>query len=164
MANDPRAAEAALRPAVESLQRMGEQGMMSTAVAMLARPSTGRAATTRRCSRRSPAKSATAADDVASQMAWRGVRAKILARRGDHREAERLAREGVAFGDETDLLNMSGDAHMDLAVVLAAPARSDEATEELGPSVDLYERKATWSRRAAEDDARRAERNAGVRS
>ena len=38
---------------------------------------------------------------VASMM-WRGARAKVLARRGEAEEAERLAREGVAIIDNRD--------------------------------------------------------------
>ncbi len=60
---------------------------------------------------RAASEAATAADDLASQMDWRGVRAKILALRGEHRRAEALARTAVAFAEETDLLNMAGDAH-----------------------------------------------------
>lgn len=139
--DDASAAEAALRPAVESLQRMGEQGMMSTAVAMLGEALYRQGRDDEAMLATIASESATAEDDVASQMAWRGVRAKILARRGDYREAERLARKGAAFADETDLLNMSGDAHLDLAVVLAATGRTEEATEELGRALGLYERK-----------------------
>src|SRR3990172_5263102 len=41
----------------------------------------------------------TAPDDLASQMAWRGVRAKVLAAPGDLREAESLGRSAVGFAD-----------------------------------------------------------------
>ncbi len=61
-----------------------------------------------------------ASDDAITQMLWRQVRAKVLARRGEHAEAERLAREAVAIGDETDMLDAQGDAYADLAEVLAA--------------------------------------------
>jgi hypothetical protein len=46
------------------------------------------------------------------------VRAKVLARRGEHAEADRLAREAVALSDETDQLDTQGDAYADLAEVL----------------------------------------------
>ena len=39
-------------------------------------------------------------DDILNEMLWRQVRAKVLARRGEHAEAEQLAREAVAIGDE----------------------------------------------------------------
>ncbi len=138
---DAAGAEVALRPAVESLQGMGEQGMMSTAVALLAEA-------LYRLSRDDDAMLATivsegaaADDDVASQMAWRGVRAKVLARRGDLRDAERLAREAVERADGTDLLNMTGDAHRDLAIVLEAAERDEEARAELECALELWETK-----------------------
>ena len=46
-----------------------------------------------------------ASDDATTQMLWRQARAKVLARRGEHAEAERLAREAVAIGEKTDMLN-----------------------------------------------------------
>jgi len=53
------------------------------------------------------------------QILWRQVRGKVIARRGDLQEGERLAREAVALADETDMLNAHGDALTDLAEVLA---------------------------------------------
>jgi class 3 adenylate cyclase/tetratricopeptide (TPR) repeat protein len=41
-------------------------------------------------------------EDLATQMLWRQAQAKVLARRGKHVEAERLAREAVAVGAKTD--------------------------------------------------------------
>ena len=49
-----------------------------------------------------------ASDDAWTQMLWRQVRAKVLARRGEHAEAEQLAREAVAIGEETDMLDATG--------------------------------------------------------
>ena len=43
-------------------------------------------------------------DDFSAQAAWRAVQAKILARRGEHEEAERLAREAVENIDRSDEL------------------------------------------------------------
>ena len=40
-----------------------------------------------------------------TEMLWRQVRAKVHARRGEHADAERLAREAVAICDETELLD-----------------------------------------------------------
>ena len=59
-----------------------------------------------------------ASDDARKEMLWRQVRAKVLARRGEHAEAERLAREAVAICDETDMLDAQGDVYADLAEVL----------------------------------------------
>jgi DNA-binding SARP family transcriptional activator len=141
LAGDAARAEAALRPAVEALHRMGEQSMYSTAIALLAEAQyrQGRLDDALRSTMAS--EEMTADDDVASQMAWRGVRAKVLAARGELAEAERLAREGVAFADRSDLLNMAGDAHFDLAIVLVAAGKTSDAASELEAAAALYRRK-----------------------
>jgi class 3 adenylate cyclase len=82
-----------------------------------------------------------ASDDVITQMLWRQVRGKVLARRGRHVEAERLAREAVALGDPTDMLNTQAAAFADLGEVLALAGRSDEAAVALDEAVARYERK-----------------------
>jgi class 3 adenylate cyclase/tetratricopeptide (TPR) repeat protein len=82
-----------------------------------------------------------ASDDALTQMLWRQVRAKVLARRGEHGEAERLAREAVAIGEETDLLNGQGNANADLAEVLLLAGKADEAATALEQALERYERK-----------------------
>ena len=82
-----------------------------------------------------------ASDDVITQMLWRQVKAKVLARRGEHAEAERLGREAVALGEETDVLVAQGRAWADLAEVLALAGKDDEAAEALEQALDRYERK-----------------------
>ena len=74
-------------------------------------------------------------------MLWRQVRAKVLARRGEHAEAERLAREAVAIGEGTDSLIGQGDANADLAEVLSLAGKRDEATAALQHALERYERK-----------------------
>jgi tetratricopeptide (TPR) repeat protein len=80
-------------------------------------------------------------DDFATQMLWRQVQALVHAHRGDHAQAEPLAREAVAISERTDALNWQGDALCDLAEVLAAAGRTDEAAEALEQALDRYERK-----------------------
>jgi class 3 adenylate cyclase/tetratricopeptide (TPR) repeat protein len=84
-----------------------------------------------------------ASEDAATQMMWRRVRAKVLARRGEPAEAERLAREAVAICDETDDLNAQGDAYDDLAEVLLLDGRTDQAAAALGEALERYERKGS---------------------
>ena len=79
--------------------------------------------------------------DFATQMLWRQVQARVDAHRGEHAEAERLAREAVAIAERTDALNFQGDALCDLAKVLAAAGRGDEAGAALEQALDRYERK-----------------------
>ncbi|MGB7805707.1 MAG: tetratricopeptide repeat protein, partial [Actinomycetota bacterium] len=83
--------------------------------------------------------------EVETQMAWRGVRAKVLARRGAFEEAEALAREVVAIGEETDALNAQGDAHADLAEVLLSAGRTEEAASAFGQALERFERKGNFA-------------------
>ena len=80
-------------------------------------------------------------DDALTQMLWRQVRAKVLARRGERAEAERLARAAVAMSEETDMLDAQGDAYADLAEVLLLANRRTEAAEALEQALTRYERK-----------------------
>ena len=90
-----------------------------------------------------------ASDDVRKEMLWRQVRAKVLARRGEHAEAERLAREAVAICEETDMLDAQGDVYADLAEVLLLGGKLDEAAAALEQALERYERKGTASWRSA---------------
>ena len=80
-------------------------------------------------------------DDLWTQAQSRQVQAKVLARRGQHADAEALAREAVALADTTDGLAGQGHTRADLAEVLELAGRRDEATAILREALDLYERK-----------------------
>ena len=80
-------------------------------------------------------------DDAWNEMLWRQVRAKVLARRGEHAEAERLAREAVAICDETDMLDAQGDVYADLAEVLILTGKPTEAASALEQALERYKRK-----------------------
>jgi tetratricopeptide (TPR) repeat protein len=79
--------------------------------------------------------------DFATQMLWRQVQALVQASRGEHVQAEQLAREAVAIGEQTDALNFQGDALCDLAEVLQSAGSTDEAAATLAQAFDRYERK-----------------------
>ena len=76
-----------------------------------------------------------------TQALWRQVKALVEASRGEHAQAEQLSREAVSLGEQTDGLNLQGDALCDLAEVLHAAERTEEAVETLGQALDRYERK-----------------------
>jgi tetratricopeptide (TPR) repeat protein len=65
----------------------------------------------------------------------------VLARRGEHQEAERLALEAVAISEMTDQLVVQGDVYADLAEVLSLAGRWKEAAAALEQALDCYERK-----------------------
>jgi len=141
LAGDPRAAAMYGAEGCSVLERQGERGVLSSAAGLLgqalyeldrldeANEWAGRAAETG------------GSDDLLTQHLWRRVRAKVLARRGEHAEAERLAREAVAISEETDQLVVQGDVYADLAEVLSLAGRPQEAADALGQALECYERK-----------------------
>ena len=79
--------------------------------------------------------------DAATQMLWRQVQALVWSHRGQHEEAERMAREAVAIAEGTDALIWQGDALCDLAEVLRSAGRLQEAVTILEQALERYERK-----------------------
>ena len=79
--------------------------------------------------------------DYVTQMYWRQVKALVFAHRGEHGEAERLARESVQVTEATDGLSDQGDAYYYLARVLDEAGRPDVAAEALEQALDRYGRK-----------------------
>jgi tetratricopeptide (TPR) repeat protein len=79
--------------------------------------------------------------DAATQMVWRQVMAAVEANRGEHARAEQLEREAVAISERTDALNWQGNALCDLAEVLHAAGRTQEAAATLEQALERYEHK-----------------------
>jgi class 3 adenylate cyclase len=98
-------------------------------------------------------------NDLAAQVVSRDAQALVDAAAGRHIEAERLASVAVEMADRTDALNLQGDALCDLADVLAAAGRTDEANAALDQALDRYERKRNLAM-AAQLRARRASASA----
>jgi hypothetical protein len=65
----------------------------------------------------------------------------VLARRGDDREAEQMAREASARIEGTDALDLRGGALLDLADVLILAGRKHEARPSAEAALGLFERK-----------------------
>jgi tetratricopeptide (TPR) repeat protein len=82
-----------------------------------------------------------ASDDAMTQFLWRQARAKVLARWGQHAEAQRLGHEAIAIAEDTEALEFQADAYADLAEVLSLAGRLPQAVEALGEALERYERK-----------------------
>ena len=82
-----------------------------------------------------------AEDDVESQASWRGALAIVLARRGDHAEAERLAMETLALVRPIEAPLMISDALVDVAEVLRLLGRSEEARPLVAEAVAILRAK-----------------------
>ena len=141
LTGDPAAAAASSSEAMRLYDEFGERGLASTAAGRLGQAlyELGRLDEAETWAGR--AAELGASDDAWTQMLWRQVKAKVLARRAEHAEAERLARQALAIGEETDLLNCVADAYGDLGEVLALAGRAGEAGVALTQALDRYERK-----------------------
>ncbi len=141
LAGDPAAAAELGQEGCRMLDELGEQSQLSTAAGKLAQALYALDRLDEADAWAGRAAELGASDDAFTQMLWRQVRAKVLARRGEHAEAERLAREAVAVGEETDMLDAQGDVYADLAEVLLLAGKADEAGAALEQALERYERK-----------------------
>ena len=139
--DDPATAESELRRGYQALRGMGERGLLSMVGAELARAvyAQERYEEAEQLTQESERLAGKA--DVRSQITWRAVRGKILARRHDFARAEAYAREAVRIAEQTDDVNSRGRALMDLAEVLELAGRPDDAVAAVEQALDLFERK-----------------------
>jgi tetratricopeptide (TPR) repeat protein len=143
LAGDPVGAERELRIGYDTLRERGDAWFLCGVAAELAdalwlQERDGEALELTRLS-----EALVAEDVLVAQMMWRGARAKVLARRGDGEEAERLAREGVTIIEETEYVLYQADAYTDLAEVLRLRDRVDEAIATAEKARLLYEQKGS---------------------
>jgi predicted ATPase/class 3 adenylate cyclase len=141
LAGNPAAAEESLRTGYRALEEMGERMFRPTTAAFLARAvlEQGREEEAEELAELSA--QLAAKGDLLSQILWRGVRARVLARHAQFEEAEALAREAVALAQVTDFVNHRADALLDLARVLKASLSIDEAVTSASEALRLYELK-----------------------
>jgi len=141
LAGDPGSAVELGMAASHLLETMEDQSIFSTVAGFLGQAlyALGRLEEADAWARR--AAEMGASDDLLTQFLWRQVRAKVLARRGQYAEAERLAQEAIAISDKTDQLVVQGDVYADLAEVLSLAGRWKEAAAALQQAVERYDRK-----------------------
>jgi tetratricopeptide (TPR) repeat protein len=141
LGGDPVASERYMRAARDSFIAIGDRWFLSTVAADLPRPvyEQGRYEDARALVEAIDEVPAPA--DAEWQIKRRGVHARLLARDGRMDDAERLAREGVAFAEGTDQLWFHGDALIDLAEVLRIAGRLEEAARAAEDALRLFERK-----------------------
>jgi tetratricopeptide (TPR) repeat protein len=148
------AAERSLRSAYHGLREQGLGIDAARAAALLARAllAQGRAAEAEALSQESES---LAGDDLQAAIAWRGVRAEALVRRGEHARAVELARAAVEIAAGTDALLHHADARLALATALRAAGRAAEADAEERRAIEL------WVAKGASLLAERVRRGAG---
>jgi class 3 adenylate cyclase/tetratricopeptide (TPR) repeat protein len=141
LAGDLVAAEAVLREGYEGLEQMGDKGYLSTVAGHLARALYTQGRYDEADEFATICAGTAAPDDRVSQIQWRSVRAKLLARQGEHGEAEMLARAAIRLAESTDQVETRGDTLFDLAELLELAGRPDEAVVRAQEALRLYEQK-----------------------
>jgi class 3 adenylate cyclase len=141
LAGDYEAAARYLRRSCESMETRGIRGILSGCAAELGRVLCARGLYDDAEPLAQLGRQLADENDVWAQQRWRQAEALVDAASGKHAEAERLAREAVAIAERTDGLNHQGDALSDLAEVLHAADRTNEAAAALEQAVERYERK-----------------------
>jgi ATP/maltotriose-dependent transcriptional regulator MalT len=141
LAPDFGAAERELRHSYEVLDEIGERNYISTIAGDLAEALYGQDRLEEAEAMSTRCRELAAEDDVASQVRWRCVLGKVRARTADPAEGARLLNEARELIARTDDLNSQGDVLLDLATVLRAMGREEDASRAAIEARSLYERK-----------------------
>jgi tetratricopeptide (TPR) repeat protein len=141
LAGDLDAAERMLRTDDADLEALGENYLRSTVGGLLARVLVmkGEFAEAERVAERT--RTLAAADDVDAQVLWRSSLGRSYAAQGRSDEAVALAKEAVALTDDVAAPLLRADALTDLAVVLTAADRVDEARARFAEALAMHEAK-----------------------
>jgi len=138
LAGDYEAAEGVMRPSLEILVEAGEKGYYSTGLGYLAEAVYGQGRYEEAEQLALAAEEAGGADDIETLRLSLGVRAKVLARRGESAEAERLVRRVIELLEPTDSLTGKAEVLLDLAEVLQLSGRRNEAETAAREAAELY--------------------------
>ena len=142
LAGRPEVAEAQLRVGYDELTRVGGDGAtLATTAAMLAEAVYEQERLDEAAELCELAARTAPPEDLVTQVMWRGVQGKVLARREQLDEGAALAREAVALVEQTDMLYHHGQALLDLATVLRLGGQTADAEAALDAGYALHERK-----------------------
>jgi class 3 adenylate cyclase/tetratricopeptide (TPR) repeat protein len=142
LAGDLAGAEREVMPDYDFLMQAGETYRRSTLAGLLSRVVRDQGRDQEAMEFSSIAETISAEDDVDSQALWRSIRAPILARSGQHREAKSMARFAVELLKGTDAPQIRADALMELACVLVLAGQQVEALRNISEALELYRSKA----------------------
>ena len=149
LAGDLDAAEAEARIGCEMLERMGEKGVLPTLQTHLADIVLARGQDDAAERLVEEARKLSAPDDSLTEMRWRSVMAKIIAKRGDLRGATDLLDEARSVGAATGYLDWYAGLLVDIGEVMTLVDRPSDAAGALREAVDLYRRKGNVVAQAA---------------
>ena len=140
-AGDAAAVERVLRPACDELRRAGDISSLSIGIGELAEALYELERYDEAEEANGESERMTPDADVASQVVWRRVRAKLLARRGEGDQARRLIYEAIELAQTSGDLEPLGDTYRDLAVVERLGGSADGAARALAQALAAYEQK-----------------------
>jgi ATP/maltotriose-dependent transcriptional regulator MalT len=142
LAGDLRAAERLLRADHDALTQMGEPRTLLPSIdGRLARVLYTCDAFDEAEAIARSAQSMSMDDDLDAQAMWRSVLAMVIARKGQHEEAIRLALEAVELRRRSDAIVLLADALTDFSEVLRIPGREYEVAAVRSEALRLYEEK-----------------------
>jgi class 3 adenylate cyclase/tetratricopeptide (TPR) repeat protein len=141
LAGDLRAAEAEYRTGYDLCRALGETGYLSTTACRIGRVALAQGRDEEALRLSEEAEEVGAADDLLTQLDWRALRARVLARRGKREEAEALAREAEALARQGDTIDVRAETLAAVSEVLQDVGKADEARTYLQEAVNLWEQK-----------------------
>jgi class 3 adenylate cyclase len=156
LADDVGAAERALRSGYEALERRRATASRANVAALLARALLRQGRDPEAEYYTQICESLAALGQLDTRIKWRGIRAVVMAHRGELAAAEDLARFAVKLARGSEQLDSQAEALTDLADVLLAtddPTKHDEAAELIEEAVELYGKKGNV---AAQQQLKRA--------
>jgi tetratricopeptide (TPR) repeat protein len=141
LAGDAEGAERELRWGYETLEQMGEKGRRSTLAGNLAEALYQQRRYEEADHFALAGLEAASPEDIASQVMGQTVRAKLLAVKGMHDDAEQTVRTAVTLAEGTDDLFTLGQTYWALAEVLLLANRREEAIAALQAAAEASDRK-----------------------
>jgi class 3 adenylate cyclase/tetratricopeptide (TPR) repeat protein len=141
LAGDTAAAARCLRPACDTMQEIGERGMLSTYSALLADALSDQGLDDSADTYARLSEETALGEDVLSQVLWRNARARLLRREAALEDAGTLAKEAVGMAADTDDLNLLGYALSGLGGVLVSARREPEASAAYAQAAEVFRRK-----------------------
>ncbi len=127
LAGDLEAAERELSRDYETLERMGERNYISTTAGLLAEVLYRQGQYEEAAEFAGDCQVLASPDDVASQLLWRSVQAKLSAREGEHERAQAAIAGALELIDRSDWLDWQGKTYLDLAEVCHLGGRASDA-------------------------------------
>jgi tetratricopeptide (TPR) repeat protein len=138
LAGDPAAAEAELRADHATLERLGDHNFITTVAAYLADAVLHQGRDEEADALAAFSAETADADDLVTQIAWRSVRGRVAARRGDPTAGLVLLGEAVELSDRSDDPVGQANARVDLAEVLRAAGHDADADAAIAAARERY--------------------------